>query len=243
MLSPDHSGFLNGSELEESHHMVTGVTEEIRNRHHMVTGITEEIRNRHHLVAGVPEEIGNRHHMVTGVTEEIRNGHHKVTRTQEDIPYCSSGSSSAKQKKASSTSQPQFRCKNTPKINEADQILLALQQVATNSNSANFNNNINRISKMPKSLTTTISFDGKSDRFELFQDLLQTSLKFHNQLTEEDTTNFFYSLNRVDALQTFKHHEPQMRSWEEFGLSQWRQQNTGFNDWCSIWQTGTYLIF
>ena len=77
--------------------------------------------------------------------------------------------------------------------------------MATNSNSANFNNKINRISKLPKSLTTTIpTFDGKSEKFELFEDLFQTSLKIHNQLTEEDQTNYFHSLMLRDALQTFK---------------------------------------
>ena len=79
--------------------------------------------------------------------------------------------------------------------------MLALQQLATNSNSANFNNNISRISNLPKSLTT---FDGKSEKFELFEDLFQTSLKSHNQLTEEDKINYFHSLKRGDALQTFK---------------------------------------
>ena len=88
---------------------------------------------------------------------------------------------------------------------EADQILLARQQLATNSNSANFNNNISRISKLPKSFTTTMpTFDGKSEKFELYEDLFQTSLKIHNQLTEEDKINYFNSLMRGDALQTFK---------------------------------------
>ena len=119
--------------------------------------------------------------------------------------YCSPGTSSGKQKKNRSTSQPQFRSENTPATIEADQILLALQQLANNSNSANFQNNINRISKLPKSLTTTMpTFDGKSEKFELFEDLFQTSLKIHIQLTEEDRINYFHSLMRGDALQTFK---------------------------------------
>ena len=117
----------------------------------------------------------------------MRNGLDIVTAVQEEIPYCSSGISSAKQKKAGSTSQPQFRGENTPATFEADQILLALQQLATNSNSANVNNNSSRISKFPKSLKTTMpTFDGKSEKFELFEDLFKTSLKIHNQLTEED---------------------------------------------------------
>ena len=91
---------------------------------------------------------------------------------QEEIPYCSPGTSLRKQKKARSASQPQFRRENTPATIEADQILLVLQQLATNSNSANFNNNFNRISKLPKSLSTTMpTFDAISEKFELFEDL------------------------------------------------------------------------
>ena len=58
---------------------------------------------------------------------------------------------------------------------------------------------------MPKLLTTTMpTFDGKSKHFELFGYLFQTSLKIHNQLTEEDKINYFQSLMRGDAQQTFK---------------------------------------
>ena len=143
--------------------------------------------------------------MVTGGPEEIRHNPHTMTATQEEVPYCSPTTSSGKQKKARSTSQPQFRSDNTPATIEADQILLALQQLATNSNLAIFNNKISRISKLPKSLTTTMpTFDGKSEKFELFEDLFQTSLKIHNQLTQEDKNIYFHSLMRCDALQTFK---------------------------------------
>ena len=48
------------------------------------------------------------------------------------------------------------------------------------------------------------TFDGKSEKFELVEDLFQTSLKIHIQLTEEDKINYFHSLIRGDALQTFK---------------------------------------
>ena len=164
--------------------MVTGATGEIRQCPDMVTGATGEIRQ---------------------CREEVRNGHDMVTAVQEETPYCFSGISSGKQKKALSASQPQFRSENTPATIEADQILVALQQLPRNSNSSNVNNNSNRISKLPKSLTTTMpTFDGKSEKFELFEDLFQTSLKFHNQLTEEDKINYFHSLMRGDALQTFK---------------------------------------
>ena len=47
-------------------------------------------------------------------------------------------------------------------------------------------------------------FDGKSTKFELIEDLFQTSLKIHSQLTEDDRINYFHSLMRSGALQTFK---------------------------------------
>ena len=104
------------------------------------------------MMTGVQGEIRYRPDMVTGGSEEMRNGLDILTAVQEEIPYCSSGISSEKQKKARSIGQPQFRSDNTPATNEADQFLLAFQHLATTSNSANFNNNINRISKLPKSL-------------------------------------------------------------------------------------------
>ena len=106
---------------------------------------------------------------------------------------------------ALSTSQSQFRSKNSPATIEADQILLALQQLAMNKNSVNFNNNISRISKLPKSPTMTrATFDGKSENFNLFEDLFQMSLNIHDQLTEEDKINYSHSLIRGVALQTLK---------------------------------------
>ena len=192
-------------EIRHCRDMVTGATREIRQCRDMVTGVTGEIRHCRDMVTGVTGEIRQCRDMVTGDSEEMRNGLDMVTAVQEDIPYCSSGISLGKQKTARSTSQPQFRSENTPATIEADQILLALQQLPTNSNSSNVNNNSNRISKLPKSLTTTMpTFDGKSEKFELFEDLFQTSLKIHNQLTEEDKINYFHSLMRGDALQTFK---------------------------------------
>ena len=193
-------------EIRHCRDMVTGVTGEIRHCRDMVTGVTGEIRHcRDMVVTEVQGEIRYRPDMVTGGSKEMRNGLGMVTAVQEEIPYCSSRISSGKQKKARSTSQPQFRSENTPATFEADQILLALQQLATNSNSANANNTSNRISKLPKSLTTTMpTFDGKSEKFELFEDLFQTSLKIHNQLTEENKIYYFHSLMRGDALETFK---------------------------------------
>ena len=125
----------------------------------------------------------------------------------EEVTYCPPSTSSGKQKKNRSTSQPQFRSENTPATIEADQIFLAFHQLANNDNSANFHNKIKRISKLPKSLTTTMPrFDEKSEKFDLFEDLFQTSLKIHNQLTEDDRINYFHSLMRGGcATNPYKH--------------------------------------
>ena len=166
----------------------------------------DDSQSNPHLEAGlITSGREDCHDMATRVQRENTQAHNMVTGVHEEVMYCSPSTSSGKQKKNRSTSQPQFRGENTPATIEADQILWALQQLANNNNSANFHNNIHRIFKLPKSLTTTMpTFDGKSQKFELFEDLFQASPKIHNQLTEEDIINYFHSLMKGDALQTFK---------------------------------------
>ena len=133
----------------------------------------DDSQSNPHPEAGLLTSVReDRHDMATGVQRENAVGQDKVTGVHEEVMYCSPSTSSRKQKKNRSTSKPQFRNENTPATIEADRILLALQQLANNNNSANFHNNFNRISKLPKSLTTTVpTFDGKSEKFELFEDL------------------------------------------------------------------------
>ena len=180
----------------------------------------------------------DRQDIAMGVQRERESayGQDMVTGVHEEVTYYSPSTSSGKQQENRSTSQIQFRSENTPATIEADQVLLALQQLADNNNSATFHNNINRISKLPKSLTTTMpAFDGKSEKFQLFEDLLRTSLKIHNQLTEEGRINHFHSLMKGDALQTFKNIDSPTRGnlveilavfrRKYVKPNQWRQQN------------------
>ena len=133
------------------------------------------------------------------------DGHDMVTAFHEEFTYCSPSTSSGKQKKNRSTSLPQFHNENTSAMIEADEILLALQQLVNNNNSANFHKNINRISKEPNSTKTTMpTFDGKSEKFKLIEARFQRSLKSHNQLTEEDRINYFHSLMMGEALPIFE---------------------------------------
>ena len=70
-----------------------------------------------------PEE---RRDMVTGVQRQSLCERDMLTEAHEEVMYCPPNTSSGKQKKNRSTSQPQFRSENTPATIEADQILLAL---------------------------------------------------------------------------------------------------------------------
>ena len=112
---------------------------------HGQTTRTVSLEQDHDMGTGVQRERVYDHDMVTGATEQIGNCH-DMTGIHGEVTYCSSSTSSGKQKKNRSTSQPQFRSENTPATIEAEQILLAFQQLANNSNFAKFHNNINRIS-------------------------------------------------------------------------------------------------
>ena len=115
------------------------------------------------------------------------------------------GTSSDKQRKIHSPSQPQICSQKNHRKTEAKQIILAPQQLASNNNNFNFKNNINRESKPPKSLGTTMpTFDGKSEMFELFENLFLTRFKTHNRRTNDEKMKTF-TLPRRNALQKFKH--------------------------------------
>ena len=47
--------------------------------------------------------------------------------------------------------------------------------------------------------TTTLTFDGKSEKFELFEDLFHTMIKIQPDMTEAMKFNYFHSLLRKNA--------------------------------------------
>ena len=47
--------------------------------------------------------------------------------------------------------------------------------------------------------TTTLTFDGKSEKFELFEDLFHTMIKMQPDMTETMKINHFHSLLRKNA--------------------------------------------
>ena len=52
--------------------------------------------------------------------------------------------------------------------------------------------------------SNTMTFDGKSEKFELFEDLFHTMIKMQPETTEQMKINHFHSLLRKNALQTFR---------------------------------------
>ena len=93
---------------EDDRGMVTGVQKESPCDRDMVTGVQKESLCDRDMVTGVQRESLCDRDMVTGATEQIRNRHH-MTGVHEEVTYCSPSTSSGKQKKNRSTSQPQFR--------------------------------------------------------------------------------------------------------------------------------------
>ena len=106
-----------GPAVCQSHHSIDSDPDEAP---HMVTGVQEGIRYRPHMVTGVQEEIRYRPHMV----KEKSSRRESLSSSLSDIPYCSPGISSEKQKEERFTSQAQFRSEKTPATIE--QIRLAL---------------------------------------------------------------------------------------------------------------------
>ena len=57
---------------------------------------------------------------------------------------------------------------------------------------------------MPNALTASLPvFDGKSEMFELFEDLFRNNIKMYPHLTEIQKVNYFHSLLQGNALQAY----------------------------------------
>ena len=52
--------------------------------------------------------------------------------------------------------------------------------------------------------SNTMTFDGKSEKFELFQDLFHTKIKMQPEMSEQMKINHFHSLLSENALQIFR---------------------------------------
>ena len=184
--SPTHCTTLGGS--TETHHMVTGAKEQIHNHHDMVARGSEEFRNSHHMVTGQTPQTNQFPEFLTGRIQTPRNP-------------------SAHQYQNLSTQVSQ------------DNNLPVVEQTPINQN-LDANNSINRLADAIAGITTqqrpqaatmlksvspnTLIFDGKNEKFELFEDLFHTMLKMQPEMTEAMKINHFHAHLRKEALQTFR---------------------------------------
>ena len=166
--------------------------------HHMVTGVKE----RHNMLTGDSEQIHNCHHMVTGQTAQTNQ-----------FPELLTGRIITPRK------SPSHQYQNLSTQISQDNNLPVVEQTPRNQN-LDANNSINRLADAIAGITTqqrpqtatmlkpvstnTLIFDGKNEKFELFEDLFHTMLKMQPEMTETMKINHFHAHLRKEALQTFR---------------------------------------
>ena len=169
---------------------------------HMVTGAKEQNHNHHDMVARGSEHIHNSHHTMTGQTPQT-NQFPEFLNRRIQTPR----NPSAHQYQNLSTQVSQ------------DNNLPVVEQTPINQN-LDANNSINRLADAIAGITTqqrpqaatmlkpvstnTLIFDGKNEKFELFEDLFHTMLKMQPEMTEAMKINHFHAHLRKEALQTFR---------------------------------------
>ena len=169
---------------------------------HMVTGAKEQIHNHHDMVARSSEHIHNSHHKMTGQTAHINQ-----------IPEFLTGRTQTSRNPSSHQYQ------NLSTHVSQDNNLPVVEHTPTHQN-LDANNSINRLAdaiagittQQPSQATTmlkpvstsTLIFDGKNEKFEIFEDLFHTMLKMQPEMTEAMKINHFHAHLRKEALQTFR---------------------------------------
>ena len=181
----------------------------------------------HHMVTGAKEQIHSHHDMVARGSEEFRNGHHKMTGTSNPHHHLVTG------QPAQTNQFPEFltgriQTPRNPSSHQyqnlstqvlQDNNLPMVEQTPRNQNS-DANNSIKRLAdaiagiatqQRPQTATmlkpvstNTLIFDGKTEKFEPFEDLFHTMLKMQPEMTEVMKINHFHAHLRKEALQTFR---------------------------------------
>ena len=177
--------------------------------HHVVPGVKE----RHTKLAGGSEQIFNPHHMMTEPSNET---HHMVTgQTAQTIQFPEFLTGRIQTPRNPSSHQYQDLSTQVSHDNN----LPLVEQTPTNQN-LEANNSINRLADAIAGITTqqrpqaatmlkpvstnTLIFDGKNEKFELFEDLFHTMLKMQPEMTEVMKINHFLAHLRKEAVQTFR---------------------------------------
>ena len=181
--------------------------------HHMVTGAKEQIPNHHDMVARASEEFRNGHHKMTGSSNPDYHMVTKQTAQPNQVPEFLTG------RIVTPRNPPSHQYQNLSTQVSQDNNLPMVEQTPRNQN-LDANNSINRLAdaiagiathQRPQAAamlkpvsTSTLIFDGKNEKFELFEDLFHTMLKMQPEMTEAMKINNFHAHLRKEALQTFR---------------------------------------
>ena len=117
---------------------------------------------------------------------------------------------------------PSYQYQNLSTQVSQDKNLPVVEQTPRNQNS-DVNNSINRLADATAGIATqqrpqaatmlkpvstnTLIFDGKNEKFELFEDLFHTMLKMQPEMTEAMKINHFHAHLRKEALRTFRNND------------------------------------
>ena len=142
------------------------------------------------------------HHMVTGQTAQTNQFHEFLTG-----------------RFLTPRNPPSHQYQNLSTQVSQDNNLPVVEQTPRNQNS-DANNSINRLVDAIAGIATqqrpqvatmlklvsknTLIFNGKNEKFELFEDLFHTMLKMQQEMTESMKINHFHAHLRKEALQTFR---------------------------------------
>ena len=165
-----------------THHMMTGVGYP---NHHMVTGPSNP---NHHIVTGQTAQTNQFPEFLVGRVLTPRNpSSHQYQNLSTQV------SQDNNLPMVEQTPRNQYSDAN----NSSNRLADAIAGIATQQQP--------QAATMVKPVSTdTLSFDGKNEKFELFEDLFHTMLKMKPEMTEAMKINHFHAHLRKEALQTFR---------------------------------------
>ena len=144
-------------------------------------------------VGDLRDTTGRGSYMVTGANEAQQTIPEFLTERIHSIPNLARQQSNHNVSLDTTLSAPEKEVPETPQnpLNRLADVLVNLQ------------NKPQTMTIRPVQ-TTPMTFDGKSEKFELFEGLFHTMIKMQPAMTEQMKINHFHSLLRKGALQTFR---------------------------------------
>ena len=161
---------------------------------------TKILKKDSRSVGDLRDTAGSGHYMVTGANEAQQQIPDFLTERIHSIPNLERQQSNHNDSLDTTLPAPVQEDPETPQdpLNRLADVLVNLQ------------NKPQTMTIRPVQ-TTPMTFDGKSEKFELFEDLFHTMIKMQPTMTEQMKINHFHSLLRKGALQTFRNINPIIR--------------------------------